>query len=120
MAYKPQAYNDGTLKIYKTKDTSEDGDTPVEKLVYQEPLRYEEQTLGVTRYFSAMQNGKKVSTVVRCPRRSNLSTTGKDILVAVLKDGYQYNIELIQWPKEVIPLSMDLTLVRVVTNYVIE
>ena len=57
--YSPQTYNDGTLKIYKKMNVAEDGDMPDEQLILQDKLRYEEQTLGVTRYFAAMQNKKR-------------------------------------------------------------
>ncbi len=115
--YSPQTYNDGTLKIYKKMNVAEDGDMPDEQLILQDKLRYEEQTLGVTRYFAAMQNKKEVSRVVRCPRLEKLTTAGKDSPIAVLNDGSQYYIEFIQWPKEITPKSMDLTLVRSEHDY---
>ena len=118
-AYKPQKFNDGTLKIYKVVETAVDGDMPVETIVFQESLRFHDLTLGLTRYYTSLHEGVTVSCVKRCPRKNAYSTTDTDLLIAVLQDGKQYEIKLIQWPERVVPKCMDLTLVKVLVPYVI-
>lgn len=118
-AYKPQKFNDGTVKIYKATETSTNGGMPTKALSLQETLRYHTRTLGLNRYYSALKEGTQVGKVIRCPRKPALSTTDIDLLIAILQDDKQYEVKLIQWPEDVVPKSMDLSLERVVTEYAI-
>ena len=103
---KTQTYNDGVVAIYDVDNAAEEGNLPQESLVFKERLRYEERTVGMRRHYAAMQAGVKVENVLRCPRRDNVSTQD----IAVPNDGKQYAIRQIQFPHDVAPASMDLTL----------
>ena len=103
---KTQSYNDGVVSIYTVSDVSQPGGMPVEALTLKEALRYEERTVGLTRFYAALQNNVNIKYVLRCPRIRSIST--QDVAVPV--DGKQYKIVQIQYPQDVEPPSMDLTL----------
>lgn len=103
---KTQTYNDGVVSIYTVSDVSQPGGMPVDALTLKEALRYEERTVGLTRFYAAMQNNVNIKYVLRCPRIRSVST--QDVAVPV--DGKQYKIVQIQYPQDVEPPSMDLTL----------
>lgn len=105
-----QTFNDGLVGIYKVENTAEPGDMPVEGLVLKQTLRYHERTVGMGRYYAAMQNNIKVDFVIRCPEVRGLSEKSTDILVAVLVDGQQYKVVQIQYIEDAQPASMDLSL----------
>jgi len=59
----------------------------------------------VTRHYAALHENEKIAHLLRCPRIKTVTTED----VAVL-EGEQFNIKFIQYPQEVTPPSMDLTL----------
>ena len=71
-------------------------------------LRYEEQRLGIQRYYNAMQNQIQVERVIRVPRAGQI--TNQD--VAETEDGQRYRIDLVQAVQDVWPPCLDLTLAR--------
>ena len=103
-----QSYNDGVVTIYRADDSAKPGYRPEVKLTKKMSLRYEEQRLGIQRYYAALQNQIKVSRVIRCPEQD---VTTQDI--AVTEDGRQYRIDLVQAVGNIRPQSMDLTLTAV-------
>jgi len=114
---KVQTFNDGVVMIFKLKNTAEPGNTPVEKLILKQVLRYKERTVGFGRYYTAKQQNIKVANVIRCPRVRGLSEKDTDILIAVLVDGNQYKVEQVQYIEGSNPPVMDLTLERVKQTY---
>jgi len=111
------SFNDGIVSIYKVTDISLAGDMPVDGLVLQQTLRYKERTVGLNRFYQAMQNNIKVDFVIRCPEVRGLSEKNTDILVAILIDGQQYKVMQIQYIEDAQPPSMDLTLERLGEDY---
>jgi hypothetical protein len=69
----------------------------------------------MSRYYAAMQANVQISYVLRCPRLRSVSTQD----VAVPNDGAQYAIRQIQYPEDVVPPVMDLTLEAVTSPYAI-
>lgn len=108
LSHKRQSFPDGVVKIYTVGDISEPGDMAKEGLVMKESLRYEERTVGLTRFYAAMQNNVKVAFVLRCPLVRSVSTSD----VAVMPDLVQFEIKQVQYPKDQAPPAMDLTLER--------
>lgn len=106
---KAQTFNDGIVKIYRLENVAEKGEAPEEKPVLKCSLRYKERTVGFGRYYTAMQAKTKVSALIRCPRVPNV----KEKDVAVLMNDKKYEISLIQYPEDIVPPVMDLTLERV-------
>jgi len=104
-----QAFSDGLVRIYAVTNAAEPGKKPVDRLTIKHNLRYEQRTVGVTRYYAAMQANVQVQSVLRCPRRSDVST--QDVAVPI--DGRQYRIVQVQYPPDVMPPCMDLTLEEV-------
>jgi len=100
-----QTYNDGVAVILKAEDQAESGDAP--DLVYApaEKLCYESRTVGVSRFYQAMQNNIKADLLLRFPRRGWVTVHDR-----VRVSGTDYLIRQIQYPVEARPLSMDLTL----------
>ena len=107
-----QTFNDGVCKIYKVENTALPGDMPVDGLVLKQTLRYKERTVGMGRYYAALQNNIKVDFVIRCPEVRGLSEKNTDILVAILIDGQQYKVVQLQYIEDAQPPSMDITLTR--------
>ena len=108
-----QTFNDGVVTICAVTDAAEPGRKPVEKLKPKALLRYEEQRLGIQRFYSGRQNQVEVERVIRVPRTGKLSSQD----VAVTEDGKQYRIDLVQRVMDAFPPAEDLTLVRVTQNY---
>ena len=108
-----QTFNDGVVSIYKVVDLALPGDLPREGLAFQELLRYHERTVGITRKYVALQSNKEVNFVIRCPEVRTVETD----YIAVLIDGKQYRISWIQYPEDISPPSMDLTLERLSDFY---
>ena len=94
--------------MYAVTDSARPGSQPVEQLTEKIKLRYEEQRLGIQRYYNAMQNQIQVERVIRVPRAEQI--TSQD--VAETEDGRRYRIDLVQTVDGVWPPSQDLTLVK--------
>lgn len=103
-----QSFNGGVLTVYRLTDGAQPGYMP--KPVPQQigVLCYEEQRLGLTRYYSARQNNVDVERVVRVPR--GLPIAAQDI--AVTEDGQEYAIDLIQTVEGIFPECLDVTLAK--------
>ena len=103
-----QGYNSGVVTVYAVTDSARPGYQPVEQLTEKIKLRYEEQRLGIQRYYNAMQNQIQVERVIRVPRAEQI--TSQD--VAETEDRRRYRIDLVQTVDGVWPPSQDLTLVK--------
>lgn len=103
-----QSYNDGILTVYAVSDTAAAGRMPKKTLTEKISLRYAEQRLGISRYYSAKQNQTEAERVVRVPRAETV--TNRDI--ARTEDGTYYGIEMVQSVENVYPPSLDITLSR--------
>ena len=112
-----QTFNDGVVSVYKVGDVALPGDMPRDGLVLQQTLRYKERTVGLNRFYQALQNNIKVDFVIRCPEVRGLSTKNTDIMVAILINGQQYKVMQIQYIEDAQPPSMDMTLERVGEDY---
>lgn len=105
-----QTYNDGVVRIYAVDDISEPGDIPKEGLKIKETLRYKRRTVGIQRYYTALQANAQIEQVLRCQLRENVSS--QDVAVV---NGTQYRIEQVQYPED-LPV-MDLSLSRMERDY---
>lgn len=107
-----QPYTSGLVTIYTVTDSARPGYQPVQTLTQKIQLRYEEQRLGIQRYYEAQQNQIEVERVIRVPRSGRI--TNQD--VAITEDGRQYRIDLVQ-NADVYPPSLDLTLAKIEQEY---
>lgn len=101
-----ERFNDGVVKVYAVTNSALPGEKPVEALTLKQTLRYKERTVGLTRYYAALQANVRVQAVLRCLRVPGVSTQD----VAIPNDGKQYKISQVQYPEDVTPPVMDLTL----------
>lgn len=104
-----QPLNDGIVQICRVVDVSEPGYRPVEKLEPIVTLRYENQRVGIQRYFSGMQNQIQVDKVIRVQKALEITNQN----VAVTEDGAEYRIDLVQDVTGIFPRCVDLTLTRI-------
>ena len=102
-----QTFNNGIARIYRMVDQAEPGYKPDLKPVPVATLRYEEQRLGVTRFYAAQQNNVQVEKVIRVP--AGAPVAAQDVVVT--EDGFQFDVNLVQTVPGVWPASLDLTLV---------
>lgn len=111
---KPQTFNDGIVNIYTVDDgdAAGSGGMPKPQLTRKETLRYHQRTVGFSRAYAAMQAGQQVDAVLRCPRRKSVSAQD----IAIVGDK-QYLVEMVQYPEDVTPPVMDLTLRRWEQDY---
>lgn len=114
----PQTFNDGVASIYSVSNIAPPGGMPKEGLKLKiGSLRYKERTVGMSRYWAAMQANVRVDMVIRVPcapvRLTAIST--QDVVIPV--DGEQYRIVQIQKPEDMYPPVMDLSLERLVKKY---
>lgn len=100
-----QRYNDGIVEIYGIINGAEVGDMPTEKPILRYKLRFSWKTVGINRYYSAMQNMVKISRAIIVPLMADVST--QDIAVI---NGQQYKIEQKQELNDYRPPSMLLAL----------
>lgn len=99
------SFTDGVVRIYSISNNAEPGDIPQEETTLIKTLRYEERTVGITRFYAAQQANIRVDYVLRVPRLRDITTQDK----AMPNDGLMYRIVQIQYPRD-LPLVMDLTL----------
>lgn len=104
-----QAYNDGVVRIYTVTDAARPGYMPQPQATLKTTLRYEEQRLGIQRYYSGRQNQVEIERVLRVPRYGGI--TNQD--VAVTEDGRQYRVDMVQSVTDVYPASLDITLAKI-------
>lgn len=104
-----QNFNDGVVTIFEQKDEGKPGYQVQIALSKKIQLRFEEQKLGIQRFYSAAQNQQRIERVIRVPRTEKVNAQD----VAKTHDGKQYRIELVQLVPEVFPPSVDLTLSRI-------
>ena len=104
-----QNFGDGVVAIYTVKDVAHPGYQPKPQTTLKCKLRYEEQRLGIQRYYSGRQNQVEIERVLRVPRYGGI--TNQD--VAVTEDGRQYRVDMVQSVTDVYPASLDITLAKI-------
>lgn len=106
-----QTYNSGFCTVYRERDTARPGYAPQTKLEWKASLRYEEQRLGLNRYYAARQADVEVERVIRVPNPPAVrAPTPQDVVRT--ESGILYRIDLVQTVPGVWPASLDLTLRR--------
>jgi len=104
-----QSFNDGLALIYTVKNGAAPGEKPREATEKKAGLRYHERTVGVSRFFAAMQNNVRVDHVIRCPRVKTVWAGDRVILSGDPREK-RYVIRQVQYPEDIVPPVMDLTL----------
>lgn len=104
-----QGYGDGVVAIYSVKDVAQPGYQPKPQTTLKCKLRYEEQRLGIQRYYAALQNQVQVERVIRTARAVDITTQD----VAITEDGRKYAVYMVQSVQDVYPPSVDITLSKI-------
>jgi len=106
-----QTFNDGVCTIYTQRDTAKPGYKPKPELEKKAALRFEEQRMGLNRYYMGRQVNVEVERVLRVPLPPlPQAPTPQDVLSV---DGETfYQIYFVQTVPGVRPPCVDLTLVR--------
>lgn len=68
-------FDDGELKIYSVTDTAEPGAMPVKTPTLKSTHYYRFETIGVTRFYQALQADQQISNVVVVPDWHDIKTT---------------------------------------------
>lgn len=108
-----EAFPDGIAEIYDNQAKSGVGNIPRDKLVLRYKLHMREKTVGINRFYSALQNNSLIERMVRCPRRNDVSVLDVVRLFSAGTEGEYYRIAQIQYPEGVEPAVMDIALERV-------
>lgn len=108
-----QTFNDGIVNIYSVGNIAEPGNKPKDGLTIKvSALRYDERIVGMSRFWAAKQENTKIERLIRAPKIKSVEQ--HDVVVL---EGSQYDIVQIQYPQDVDPPSMDLSLERLEVAY---
>lgn len=100
-----QTFNDGICNIYALGGGAY---SPRELALKAADLRYNARTVGLGRFYAAKQADVTADLLIRTHRLENV--TAKDVVI--LSDGTSCNISQIQYPADIKPPCMDLTLTK--------
>lgn len=85
-------FDDGLVTICDVTNAQEPGEQPVKKLTPIQQLHYAEETVGVNRYYSAIEADQLIESVIDVPAEIMIDTNQ----YAVLEDGSQFMIRMVQ------------------------
>lgn len=85
-------FDDGILTICTTKDVSKPGMKPEIRLAEKERFYFGYDTLGINRYYTALQANQQIEAVVNIPGWSEISPLD----ICVMENDRQYKIAMIQ------------------------
>lgn len=107
-------FDDGILTIYRTQNTANPGEKPKTELIEKEKYYYGFDTLGINRYYTALQAKQQIECVVNIPGWGNI--TALDI--CELENGMQYRIAMRQpsWNEDGLKIT-KLSLERIDEKY---
>lgn len=110
-------FDDGILTIYTTENIAEPGMKPVIGLVKKDRYHYGFDTLGIQRYYTALQAKQLIESVVNVPGWGNIKATD----ICALDDGEQFRISMRQptWDDDGLRIT-KLSLERIEEKYVIK
>lgn len=110
-------FDDGILTIYSVENIGEPGMMPVTGLVEKEKYYYGFDTLGINRYYTALEAQQQIECVVNVPGWSNIAATD----ICALENGDQFRIVMRQPTADENGLRITkLSLERMNENYVIK
>ena len=110
---KLQRFDDGRLEVYRWHNHAPPGEYPERVLILRYTLPYQERTVGMQRYWTAHESKVRISHLLRCPLPPDTDGYLRPVStedVVMLRDGQQYTIRQIQYPEDIVPRVMDLTL----------
>lgn len=110
-------FDDGIVKIYTITNTATAGSKPAPALGTHQEHSFSYETLGVNRYYTALQAHQQIEDVISIPDWWNISP---DLQVAVMEDSAQYRIRMVQRTYDDDDLQITrLSLERIIENYAV-
>lgn len=110
-------FDDGILTIYSVENIAEPGSMPVTGLVEKAKYYFGYETVGINRFYTALQANRQIESVVHIPGWNDIGATD----VCVLENGNQYIMPQIQPTLDDDNLRITrLSLERVSQEYVIK
>lgn len=110
-------FDDGILTIYNVENIAKPGDMPVTRLVEKASFCFGYETVGINRFYTALQVNRQIESVVHIPGWNDIGATD----VCVLENGNQYIMPQIQPTLDDDNLRITrLSLERVSQEYVIK
>lgn len=100
-------FDDGIVRVYRITDASESGMKPKKMLVKKSRHYFGFETVGITRYYTALQAKKQVDAVLHIWKDD--AVTADDI--CMLEDGKQYTIAQVQNGKD--ENGLDITKISI-------
>lgn len=85
-------FDDGILTIYKVENTAQPGQMPVEGLTEKDRYYYGFDTLGINRFYTALQAQQQIEAVVNVPGWGDIAATD----ICTLDNGDQFRIVMRQ------------------------
>lgn len=85
-------FDDGILTIYGVENIGNPGFKPVAGLTKKESYYFGYDTLGITRYYTALQAKQQIEAVVNVPGWNDIKTLD----ICILENGKQYKIVMVQ------------------------
>ena len=113
MKRKHEGFPDGIAVIYDNQHRGGVGDIPKGSLVLRHKLRYRERTVGINRYYAALQGNSRIDRMIRCLRKDDVSVLDVVNVITSGSDDKYYRIAQIQYPEDTEPAVMDISLERI-------
>lgn len=85
-------FDDGIVGVYQLENKSKSGDKPDYTAKLKEKFYFSYETLGVNRYYTALQAGQRIETVISVPGWANVNTND----ICIFENGCQYQIRMLQ------------------------
>ena len=85
-------FDDGILTIYEVNNTAEPGNKPQIGLVKKSQHYFGLETVGINRYYTALQAKQQIETLVHIWQDRQIHSQD----ICVLEDGEQYKIVMVQ------------------------
>lgn len=108
---KPQdiSFDSGIVHLYRKVNTATPGNMPSAELKYTVTLRFHRKTVGISRFYTAMQQNQKIDEVIRCPLVSSVSVND---IAELPPENTKYLVRQVQYPEDTALPVMDLALER--------
>lgn len=113
MKRKHEGFPDGIAVICDNQYRGGVGDIPKDSLVQRHRLRYRERTVGINRFYAALQDNSRIDRMIRCLRKDDVSVLDVVNIITSGSDDKYYRIAQIQYPEDTEPAVMDISLERI-------
>ena len=109
-------FDDGILTVYSVENTADHGNKPVLGLSAKDRYFYGYATLGIQRYYTALEANQQISAVVCIPGWNDVKNT--DVVIMDEQPDIRYEVRLAQPELDDLGLRiMRLTLERMSQTY---